>query len=117
MRSLGLLSIAGLLVALAVVLTRDPEEAAAVALVILATGVFAGGAATVLQLRQPRAARRAPRPRRGLAVRRGALVGAAVAVLMWLRAVDGLSAITAGFVVLAFLLAETILSARPHSAR
>jgi hypothetical protein len=46
-------------------------------------------------------------------VRRGVEVGALVAALGLLRAVDGLSLITGGFVVAGFVLAELILTARP----
>ena len=118
MRPLWLVLVASLLVALAVILTRDPEEAWALAVVIVATGVAVGAAAILLLLRQTRArGRRAPRLRRAPALRRGAEVAAVVILLLWLRAVDGLSVITAAFVVLAFVVAEMILSARPHSSR
>jgi hypothetical protein len=39
-------------------------------------------------------------------------MGIGVALLLWLRAVDGLSVITAAFAV-----AELLLAARPHSSR
>jgi hypothetical protein len=57
---------------------------------------------------QPR--RRAPRTARAL--RRGLGLGAVVAALGLLRAVDGLSVLTGGFVVAGFVLAELVLSAR-----
>ncbi len=119
MGGLALIFIASLLVALAVVLTHDPEEAWAVSVAIVATGVAAGAAVTLLQLRKTnaRSGRRAPRLRRDLALRRGAEVAVLVALLLWLRAVDGLSVVTAAFGVLAFVIAEMILSARPHSSR
>jgi hypothetical protein len=58
--------------------------------------------------REPRAAR---------ALRRGLGLGAVVAALGLLRAVDGLSVLTGGFVVAGFLLAEAVLlrSARSGS--
>jgi hypothetical protein len=44
-------------------------------------------------------------------------IAAVVALLLWLRALDGLSVITAVFVVATFVVAELVLSARPHSSR
>lgn len=60
-----------------------------------------------------RALPRRRRPRRLVAVRRGVEIGALVAALGLLRAVDGLTVITGGFVVAGFVLAELVLSARP----
>lgn len=119
MRSVWIVLAAALSVATLVVATRDPEEAWAVAAVIIALGVAAGAAALLLQLRPiaPRAGRRRARPRIDLAVRRACEVSVMVALLLWLRAVDGLSVITAAFIVLAFVAAEAILSARPDPAR
>jgi hypothetical protein len=45
------------------------------------------------------------------AVRRGVEIGVLVAALGLLRAVDGLTLITGGFVVAGFVLAELVLSA------
>ena len=56
--------------------------------------------------------RRRP-PQRAAAVRRGIEVGALLGALGLLRAVDGLSLITGGFVVAGFVLAELVLTARP----
>lgn len=118
MRALALVAVACALVAVALVLTRDPEEAWAVALVIAALGVGAGAVATMLQLRAPRVGSRRPSAvRRGVAARRGIGIALVVSLLLWLRAVDGLSPITAAFVVGAFLAAELVLSARPTSSR
>lgn len=50
------------------------------------------------------------------ALRRGIEVTAIVGLLMLLRVVDGLTVITGGFVVLGFLVAEVILSARPRAS-
>ncbi len=47
------------------------------------------------------------------ALRRGIEVTAIVGLLLLLRIVDGLTVITGGFIVLGFLVAEVILSARP----
>jgi hypothetical protein len=43
-------------------------------------------------------------------------VTAVVGLLLLLRVVDGLTVITGGFVVLGFVVAEVILSARPRRA-
>lgn len=118
MRGPGLLVLAGILVAALVVLTRDPEEPWAVALLILSLGLATGAGAFAWQQRASRASeRRAPRPRRADALRRASESGAIVAALLWLRAVDGLSPLTAIFVVGAFVVAELVLSARPQSSR
>ena len=55
------------------------------------------------------------RPEIVRAVRRGIEVGALVAALGLLRAVDGLSLITGGFVVVGLALAELVLTARPSA--
>ena len=99
-------------------LTRDPEEPWAVAVVILAAGGAAGGAATLVQLRRSGGGRRrVPVGRSAAAARRGVEIASAVALLLWLRALDGLSVLTALFVVATFVVAEVVLSARPHSSR
>lgn len=118
MRALGFLILACLAGAALILATRDPEEPWAVAAVILAAGGAAGGTATLVQLRRARAGRRRASQGRSLvATRRGVEIAAAVALLLWLRALDGLSVITAVFVVATFLVAEAVLSARPHSSR
>ena len=118
MRGLALLVLASLLVTAAVVGTRDPEDPLSVALLVLALGVAAGALAAMFLLRtRRRAGRRVPGMRRGMALRRGAEFGAVVALLLWLRVVDGLSIITATFVIAAFVVAEVIASARPASSR
>jgi hypothetical protein len=65
----------------------------------------------------PTARPRRRRPNRARAVRRGVEVGALVAALGLLRAVDGLSLVTGGFVVAGFVLAELVLSASSTAAR
>lgn len=111
------LAIVALAVALAVMFTRDPEEAWAVALVIVALGIAAGALVAAVLLRRTGGRRRGGTVRRAVATRRGAEAAIVVALLLWLRAVDGLSFITAGFVVGAFVVAEAVLSARPASSR
>ena len=118
MRALALGVLACLAIAAAVVLARDPDEPSAVAVLILTLGAAAGGVATLLQLRAGAGPRRRGAQRRpAMAIRRGAGIGAIVALLLWLRAVDGLSLITAAFVVATFVVAEALLSARPQSSR
>ncbi len=117
MRGPLLVAVAALAVALAVMFTRDPEEAWAVAVAIAALGVAAGAVVTALLLRRPGTRRRGGAVRSAVAARRGMETAVAVALLLWLRAVDGLSLITGGFVVGAFLVAEAVLSARPASSR
>jgi hypothetical protein len=95
------------------VLFIDPEVPLAVGLVIAAVAVCSGAASTLLLLAVPvtegRRRQRAAAP----ALRRGIEVAAVVGLLLLLRVVDGLTLITGGFVVLGFLVAEVILSARP----
>src|SRR2546423_1057934 len=117
MRGLSLLALASVLVVAAVVGTRDPDEPWAVAALILALGTFCGALVTMLQLRRRAARGRAARVAPAAAARRGLEVAVSVALLLWLRAVDGLSVITATFVIGAFIVAELIISARPASSR
>jgi heme O synthase-like polyprenyltransferase len=110
--------VAAIVAVIFVVLTRDPTEPLAVAAVIGASAVavastlaFLGVAVEERDAGLARPRRR--RPRRLVAVRRGLEIGALVAALGLLRAVDGLTLITGGFVVAGFVLAELVLSARP----
>jgi len=109
--------LACLVIAALVALTLDPEQAWAVALFILALGGAAAAFVTLLQLRRAAARRRVPRAVALVAGRRGLEAGAAVAILLWLRAVDGLSLVTAAFVIVTFVVAELVLAARPISSR
>src|SRR5438105_1300270 len=117
MRGVSLLALASVLVVAAVVGTRDPDEPWAVAALIVALGTFCGALVTMLQLRRRRARGRATRASPGIAARRGLEVAVSLALLLWLRAVDGLSVITAAFVLGAFIVAELIISARPGPSR
>jgi hypothetical protein len=101
-----------------VVLSRDPTEPLAVAAVIAGSAVAAACIVAFLGIaveeRDAALARpRRRRPRRVVALRRGIEIGALVAALGLLRAADGLTVITGGFVVAGFVLAELVLSARP----
>jgi hypothetical protein len=117
-RGLALAGVACVAIAVVVGLTREPEEAWAVAVVILALGLAASAFATLVQLRAARTGRGgASGARRGQAIRRGLEIGAVVVLILWLRAVDGLSVITATFVIATFVVTEAVLSARPASSR
>jgi heme O synthase-like polyprenyltransferase len=101
-----------------VLLTRDPTEPLAVAAVVggSAIGIACAVALIGVAVEERDAALARPRrrpPARAPAVRRGVEVGALLAALGLLRAVDGLSMITGGFVVAGFVLAELVLTARP----
>jgi len=118
MRGLGLLVLLCLLIAAAVVGALDPEQPLAVAALVLTLGVAVGALVAMFLMRvRRRAGRRVAGMRRGVALRRAAEIGAVVALLLWLRVVDGLSIITGAFVIAAFVAAELILSARPLSSR
>jgi hypothetical protein len=102
------------------VLTRDPGETGAVAVVVAGASCAVAGLAglVALALEESSAARSRPRrrePRRGRALRRALGLGAVVAALGILRAVDGLTVLTGSFIVAGFVLAELVLtrSARP----
>ena len=98
--------------------TRDPVGPLTIALVILGTAIAVAGATSVLglTLEERSAAAARPRrrmPRRGRALRRGIGAGVLVAALGLLRAVDGLTLVTGGFVITGFVLAELVLLTRP----
>ncbi len=85
-------------------------------LVIAAVAVCSGAVAAALLLSIPASER--GRHTRAVApsLRRGIEVTTIVGLLLLLRVVDGLTIITGGFIVLGFLVAEVILSARPSRA-
>jgi hypothetical protein len=91
----------------------DPEVPLAVGLVIAAVAVCFGAISALLLLSAP--AQEGHRRQRAAApaLRRGIEVTAVVGLVLLLRVVDGLTVITGGFVVVGFLVAEVILSARP----
>ena len=116
MSRLGLVFLLCLAIAALVVVALDPEQPLAVGLFIVAIGASAAVLTTWLQLRRAATRRRASRIE-AVAGRRGLEVGAVVALILWLRAVDGLSLVTAAFVIATFAVAEYVLAARPHSSR
>jgi len=95
------------------ILLIDPEVPLAVGLVIAAVAVGSGAISALLLLSAPAAEGRRRQRASAPALRRGIEVTAVVGLLLLLRVVDGLTVITGGFVVLGFLVAELILSARP----
>jgi len=114
--------VAALAAVIFLILTRDPTEPLAVAAVVVGSAVALATAVALVGVaveeRDAALARpRRRRPFRARAVRRGVEVGALVAALGLLRAVDGLSLITGGFVVAGFVLAELVLSASSTAAR
>lgn len=97
-----------------VVATRDPD------LLVTVLAAIAGSAVTAGALVAAAFATVASRGRAGRgrqlglirAIRRGAIAGAIVGLVGLLRVIDGLTPLTAAFVVGAFVLAEVVLSAR-----
>jgi len=107
--------IGALLAATAIVIGLDPERPWAVAAFIVALGIAVGAGAIAWQ--GGRRGRGRGSKARSLAFRRAVEMGAAVTLLLWLRAVDGLSVITASFVIATIIVGEAVLSARPQSQR
>lgn len=117
-RALEVAALAGVALAVATVALRDPGEPYAVPMLAAALGLAAGaGSARLLLGRAPAGRALRARAGRARALRRGTWAGAAVAILIALRAVDGLTLLTAIFVVLAFGLAEVALTARTPAVR
>lgn len=117
-RGLEIAALAALLVAGLTVALRDPEQPFALASVVVALGVLSAAvSARLLLARVGRGRGAAARAARAGALRRGAAIGLAVGVLLGLRAIDGLTVITGGMVLLAFGLAEVALTARRPAVR
>ena len=118
---LALGAFAGIAVAILVLLTRDPTDPLAVVAVLggasLGIGCAVGLVGVAVEERDAALARpRRRHPHRVPAMRRGFEIGSLVAALGLLRAVDGLTLITGGFVVAGFVLAELVLSASSTTA-
>lgn len=97
------------------VATRDPDGPLSVGLVVggsaLAAGALAGALFVGLGVRgAKRGKRRDVAAARGL--RRGVMFGSAFGLVALLRVLDGLTPLTAVFVIAPFVLAEAVLSAR-----
>ncbi len=111
-----LVAVASALIAAGVTLAIDPSVPLAVGLFIAAVAVCCGAICALLLLSVRGGAGRRRQPAAAPALRRGIEVTAVVGLLLVLRVVDGLTVITGGFIVLGFLVAEVILSARPRRA-
>jgi hypothetical protein len=109
--------LAGIGAVIFVVLTRDPTEAFAVAAVVGGSSIAVACAVALLGVAVEERDAAVARPHRVPPVRRGFEIGALVAVLGLLRAIDGLTVITGGFVIAGFALAELVLSASSTTAR
>ncbi len=97
------------------VATRDPDGPLSVGLVVggaaIALGALAGAAFVSLGMRNAkRGKRRDAAVARGL--RRGTMVGSAIGLVALLRVLDGLTPLTAFFVIAPFIVAEAVLSTR-----
>ncbi len=93
--------------------TREPTEPAAVWALLAGLGLvtFALTAAALYYV-PSRLRRERRRRRRAPALRRGAILGLAVASLAFLRVLDALTVVTAVFVLAALAALEGVLSAR-----
>jgi hypothetical protein len=86
-----------------------------VALVVVGTAIAVGAlVGAALTSAAARRTKRGPRRSAGIAagLRRGAMAGCAVALVALLRVLDGLTPLTAVFVVAPFVVAEAVLSTR-----
>lgn len=117
-RALDLAAAAGLGAATLTLALRDPDQPYAIAGLVLALALAAGAGTARVLLGLARGGRSArARWERTRALRRGAEAGVIVGALLALRAIDGLTPLTAGFVMLAFVLAEVALTTRSPSVR
>ena len=97
------------------VATRDPDTELSVGLVVIGSSLAVAALAalafvSIATRRTKRGARRGLAVARGL--RRGVMVGCVIALTALLRVVDGLTPLTAVFVVVPFVVAEVVLSTR-----
>lgn len=117
-RALEIAAGLGLALAALTVTLRDPDQPFAVAALAAAVALCVGAASARTLMALARSGRSArARHEQVRALRRGAGIGAMVGILLALRAIDGFTPLTAGFVVLAFALAEVALTARAPSVR
>ncbi|MGH2378511.1 MAG: hypothetical protein ACRDGT_08540 [Candidatus Limnocylindria bacterium] len=95
----------------ALVMTQEPTQAGVLA-VVAAASVATASIGALLLLRFAAVGRSArARASRFAALRRGIELGAIVGLIATLRLIDGLTPLTALFVVLSFAIAEYVLSA------
>jgi hypothetical protein len=100
----------------AIVATQEPSGPS-VAAVIAGASVVAASVASLTLLRYAAVGRSArARASRVRALRRGVELGAVVGLIATLRVIDGLTPLTALFVVLSFAIAEYVLSAGASSS-
>ena len=117
-RALEAVAVAGLAAAALTLALRDPGEPFAIAMFVVAVGISVAAGSARLLLTGAAGGRSAKaRAQRQQAVRRGMGAGAVVAILLALRAADGLNLFTAGFALLAFALAEVALTTRSPGVR
>ncbi len=97
--------------------TRDPDGPLSVGLVVAGVGIAIGAlSAAVLVSVGTRRVRRGKKRELAIAtgLRRGAMAGSSFALIALLRVLDGLTPLTAIFVIVPFVVAEVVLSTR-HS--
>jgi len=104
--------VAGLAIVAFTVATRDPDGLLSVGLVVVGVAIAFGALAAALFVAL--AARGAKRgKKRELAaargLRRGAMVGSVIGLVALLRVLDGLTPLTAAFVIVPFLVVEAVL--------
>ena len=97
------------------VATKDPDSELSVGLVVIGSSLAVAALAalafvSIATRGTKRGARRGLSVARGL--RRGVMVGCVIALAALLRVVDGLTPLTAVFVVVPFVVAEVVLSTR-----
>ena len=95
--------------------TRDPDGPLSVGLVVAGAGITIGALiAAVLVATGTRRLRRGKRRELAIAtgLRRGAMAGSSLGLIALLRVLDGLTLLTAIFVIVPFVVAEVVLSTR-----
>ena len=117
-RALEIAALAGLAIAGLTIVLRDPDQPFAVAALVAGIGLGVGAASARALLAFAKGGRSArARHEQRRALRRGVGLGAIAGILLALRTIDGFTPLTAGFVLLAFALAEVALTARTPSVR
>jgi len=97
------------------VATRDPDGPLSVGLVVAGAGIAIGAlTAAILVSAGTRRVRRGKKRELAIAtgLRRGAMVGSSLGLVALLRVLDGLTPLTAIFVIVPFVVAEVVLSTR-----
>jgi len=97
------------------VATRDPDGPLSVGLVVAGAGIAIGAlVAAVLVSGGTRRVRRGKKRDAAVAtgLRRGAMAGSAIGLIALLRVLDGLTPLTAIFVIAPFVVAEVVLATR-----